>query len=172
MTVTYRSVNDMTVTYRSVNDMTVTYRSVNDMTVTYRSVNVLCALKLCDRQEEDDLSKKVGGPKNKIDSSEVSVSSLSATPPVTPPATSTPVKEMHADSLPDVITSPIAMPEHQCTPSTDNYSRTNFIRNTNAHWHCILAVQTIVKHNTQASRQSDTSADEGGRGVPHTSDKD
>ena len=45
-----------------------------------------------------------------------SVCSLSATPPVTPPATSTSVKEIPADSLPDVIISPIAMPEHQCTP--------------------------------------------------------
>ena len=87
------------------------------MTVTYRSVNVLCALKLYDRKEEEDLSKRVGGPKKqKIDTLEVSVCSLSATPPVTPPATSTPVKEMPTDSLSDVITSSIAIPEYQCTP--------------------------------------------------------
>ena len=53
----------------------------------------------------------------------------------------------------------------------DNYSRTNFIRNTNIHWHCIIVVHTIVMHKTQASRQSGTFADEGGRGVPYMPDK-
>ena len=89
--------------------------------------------------------KKGGWPKNqKTESSDVSVCSLSVTPPVTPQATSAPVKEMPVHSMPHVITSPMAS-ESQCTliqtttamksvyTHTDNHSHSDFIRNTNVH---------------------------------------
>ena len=52
---------------------------------------------------------------------------------------------------------------------TDNHSHADFITNTNVHWHCNIAVQTMftVMHNTQDFRHSGTPVCKGGREVSH-----